>query len=163
DRLVERLPAVQRALYLLFNEGYHGASAAAAVRTELCGEAMRLAALLREHPRGATPATLALSALMCLHAARLPGRVDAEGHLRSLSDQDRSRWNRELVAAGQRLLEQAATGSELSEYHVEAAIAWVHATAPRAEDTDWRKVVSMYDRLLAIRPSPVVALNRAIA
>ena len=158
-----RLPAVQRALYLLFNEGYHGASAETAVRTELCHEAMRLAAVLLEHPLGATPTTYALSALMCLNAARLPARVDASGNLTSLFEQDRSLWNRKLVTEGIQLLELAATGSELTEYHVEAAIASVHANAPRAEDTDWGRIGSLYDTLISIRPSPIVALNRAIA
>jgi len=158
-----RLPAVQRALYLLFNEGYHGASAEAPVRAELCGEAMRLTALLREHPGGGTPATFALSALMWLHAARLPSRMDAGGGLTSWLDQDRSRWNGALVAEAERLLERSASGTELTEYHVEAAIAWIHTTARRAEDTDWKSVVTLYDRLMKLRPSPVVALNRAIA
>ena len=158
-----RLPAVQRALYLLFNEGYHGASAESAVRTELCGEAMRLAGLLREYPPASTPATFALGALMCLHAARLPARLDSSGDLRSLFDQDRSRWDVGLVAEGQRLLDLSAAGPVLTEYHVEAAIAWVHTTAHEAGDTDWNTIVSLYDKLLAIRPSPVVALNRAIA
>jgi RNA polymerase sigma-70 factor (ECF subfamily) len=161
--LTARMPAVHRAIYLLFNEGYHGASPEAAVRAELCGEARRLVAVLREHPSGATPTTLALAALLCLHAARLPARVDAEGQLRSLFDQDRARWDQALVAEGQRLLELSAAGPELSEYHVEAAIAWIHATAPSAEETDWRGIVALYDQLMAIRPSPVVALNRAIA
>jgi RNA polymerase sigma factor (sigma-70 family) len=158
-----RLPAVHRALYLLFNEGYHGASAENAVRAELCHEAMRLAALLLEHPLGATPATYALSALMCLNAARLPARVDVSGKLTSLFDQDRSLWDRKLKAEGIQLLELAATGCELTEYHLEAAIASVHARAPRTEDTDWAAIVSLYDTLMFVRPSPVVALNRAIA
>ena len=158
-----RLSAVHRALYLLFNEGYHGASAESAVRAELCREAMRLAELLVEHPLAATPATHALAALMSLHAARLPARVDAAGNLSSLFDQDRSRWDQDLVAEGRRLLDRSATGSSLTEYHVEAAIALVHASAPRAEDTDWGGIVALYDTLMTIRPSPVVALNRAIA
>jgi RNA polymerase sigma-70 factor (ECF subfamily) len=158
-----RLSAVQRALYLLFNEGYHGASAEQAVRVELCREAMRLTSLLHDHPLTSTPATLALFALMCLHAARLPARIDASGNLSSFFDQDRSRWDAELVADGQRLLDLSATGPELTEYHVEAAIASVHASARRPEDTDWGKIVSLYDTLMTIRPSPVVALNRAIA
>ncbi len=158
-----RLPAVHRALYLLFNEGYHGASSESAVRAELCQEAMHLAAALREHPLASIPATHALSALMCLHAARLPARVDSSGDLRSLFDQDRSRWDANLIAEGQRLLDLSASGSELTEYHLEAAIAWVHTTAHGAEDTDWGMIVSLYDKLLGIRPSPVVALNRAIA
>ena len=163
DDFSRRLPAVQRALYLLFNEGYHGASPESAVRVELCQEAMRLAALLLEHPLAATPATHALAALMCLHAARLSTRVDASGSLIPLFDQDRSRWNSRLVAEGQRFLDLSATGPELTQYHVEAAIASVHAMAHRTEDTDWGKIVSLYDTLMRICPSPVVALNRAIA
>jgi RNA polymerase sigma factor (sigma-70 family) len=158
-----RLPAVHRALYLLFNEGYHGASPASAIRAELCREAMRLAAVLLAHPLGATPASYALAALMCLNAARLPARVDDAGELRSLFDQDRSLWDRTLVAEGLKLLELSAAGRKLTEYHVEAAIAAVHAAASRTEDTDWQAIVSLYDSLMAISPSPIVALNRAIA
>jgi RNA polymerase sigma-70 factor (ECF subfamily) len=158
-----RLPAVQRALYLLFNEGYHGASAATAVRGELCQEAMRLAALLLEHPFGRAPSTYALAALMCFGAARLPARVDAAGNLMSLLEQDRSQWDHEVVAQGWQFLEASAAGSEFTEYHIEAAIASVHACAPRIEDTDWASIVLLYDTLMTMRPSPVVALNRAIA
>jgi RNA polymerase sigma factor (sigma-70 family) len=157
-----RLPAVQRALYLLFNEGYHGASTESSVRTELCQEAMHLTAFLLDHPLGATPETFALAALMCLHAARLPGRLEAED-LRVLGDQDRSRWDAKLVAQGEQLLDRSAFGPVLSAYHVEAAIAWVHASAHRVEETDWHTIVSLYDHLMRIRPSPVIALNRAIA
>ena len=163
DDFSGRLPAVQRALYLLFNEGYHGASPESAVRADLCREAMRLTELLLAHPLAARPTTYALAALMCLHAARLPARVDASGDLRSLFEQDRSRWDANLIAEGQRLLDLSATGPELTEYHVEAAIAWVHTTAHSPEDTDWGMIVSLYDKLMTIRPSPVVALNRAIA
>jgi RNA polymerase sigma-70 factor (ECF subfamily) len=158
-----RLAAVERTLYLLFNEGYHGASPESAVRSELCREAMRLAALLVEHERTCTPASQALAAMMCLHAARLPARTDADGELRSMLEQDRSLWDARLVAEGVRLLELSARGEEISEYHIEGAIAAVHANARRAEDTDWGAIVALYDRLLAMRPSPVVALNRAIA
>lgn len=158
-----RLCAVHRALYLLFNEGYHGASSESAVRVELCAEAMRLAALLRDHALAATPATYALCALMSLHAARLPARVDASGNLSSLFDQDRTRWDAHLVNEGKRLLERSASGPDLTEYHVEAAIASVHAAAGRPEETNWVQIVSLYDTLMRIRPSPVVALNRAIA
>ncbi len=158
-----RIPAVHRALYLLFNEGYHGASAETAVRTDLCREAMRLTAALLDHPHGKTPTTYALAALMSLHAARLPGRVDASGNLYSLLDQDRSNWDRQLLAEGAALLDFSASGSELTEYHVEAAIASIHARAVRIDDTDWKTIVSLYDTLANIRPSPVVALNRAIA
>ena len=158
-----RLPAVHRALYLLFNEGYHGASAETAVRVELCREAVRLNALLLEHPLGATPTTYALAALMCLDAARLPARIDASGNLISLFDQNRSQWDQKLIAEGLRFLELSAAGSELTQYHLEAAIASIHACARRTEDTDWGAIVLLYDRLMTIRPSPIVALNRAIA
>ena len=163
DDFAARLPSVQRALYLLFNEGYHGASPESAVRVELCQEAMRLAALLPEHAMAATPATYALAALMCLNAARLPARVDVAGNLTALFDQDRSRWDSRLVTEGERLLAHSASGDTLSEYHVEAAIAAIHSTASSAEDTDWGAIVTLYDQLLKIRPSPVIALNRAIA
>ncbi len=158
-----RLPAVHRALYLLFNEGYHGAHPETAVRRELCREAMRLTAVLVEHPLGATPVTYALAALMSLHAARLPGRVNALGNLSSLMDQDRSQWDQELRLEGLQFLQHSATGADLSEYHVEAAIASIHARATRMEDTDWESIVALYDTLMTICPSPIVALNRAIA
>lgn len=160
---VPRLSAVHRALYLLFNEGYHGASAKSAVRAELCGEAMRLTALLGGYPPAATPTTYALAALMCFDAARLPERVDAAGDLNVLIDQDRSRWDQRLIAQGFELLERSAAGAELSSYHVEAAIAATHASAPTLDDTDWPGIVSLFDTLMNVAPSPVVELNRAIA
>ena len=158
-----RLPAVRRALYLLFNEGYHGASTESAVRSELCREAMRLCALLLEHPQGKTPTTYALAALMCLDAARLPARIDSSGHLVTLFDQDRSRWDQQLVSEGLQLLDLSASGPELTEYHVEAAIASMHAKARSVDDTNWQAIISLYDTLMSILPSPIVALNRAIA
>jgi RNA polymerase sigma-70 factor (ECF subfamily) len=158
-----RLPAVQRALYLLFNEGYHGASPKVAVRAELCREAMRLTALLLDEARCATPAGHALGALMCLHAARLPARLDAAGDLVTLAEQNRALWDADLTADGLRLLERAAAGDALTDYHLEAAIAAAHAVSPSAAATDWVAIVSLYDTLMAIHPSPVVALNRAVA
>jgi RNA polymerase sigma factor (sigma-70 family) len=158
-----RLPAVQRALYLLFNEGYHSASARTVVRAELCTEAMRLAALLLENPWTSSPASYGLCALMWLHAARLPARIDGDGDLIRLGDQDRSRWDATLVARGNDFLNRSASGAELSEYHVEAAIASLHSSAPGERETDWPRIVWLYDVLMRIRPSPVIALNRAIA
>ena len=158
-----RVSAVRRALYLLFNEGYHGASAESAVRVELCHEAIRLTALLLEHPPAAVPETDALAALMCLHAARLPARLDVAGNLNPLLDQDRSRWDAGLVAQGLALLERSAAGEALTAYHLEAAIAAAHASAPGVDETDWESIVALYDRLMTVAPSPVVALNRAIA
>jgi RNA polymerase sigma-70 factor (ECF subfamily) len=162
EEFAVRLGIVLRALYLLFNEGYHGASEQP-VRVELCAEALRLTLLLREHPPAATPTTCALAALMCLHAARLPARLNDVGELSAWLEQDRSQWDSALQQQGLWLFEQAARGDVLSAYHVEAAIAAVHASAERAQDTDWAQVVSLYDQLLEIAPSPVVALNRAIA
>ena len=114
-------------------------------------------------PPAATPATDALAALMCLHAARLPARLDSAGDLHSLVDQDRSRWDTGLLAEGLALLERSAAGAEVTAYHIEAAIAAAHASARSVEETDWASIVSLYDRLMEVAPSPVVALNRAIA
>lgn len=158
-----RLGTVQRALYLLFNEGYHGASATNAIRPELCEEATRLTALLCEHPPCASPTTQALLALMCLNAARLPARSSAQGALLPWSEQDRSAWDSRLVAEGLRRFELSAAGTEVSPFHLEAAIAVTHASAPSHDQTSWTSVVSLYDRLLALAPSPVVALGRAMA
>ncbi|MBI3494074.1 MAG: sigma factor, ECF subfamily protein [Acidobacteria bacterium] len=158
-----RVSAVRRALYLLFNEGYHGASAESAVRADLCHEAIRLTMLLLEHPPAAMPETHALAALMCLHAARLPARLDPAGDLNPLFDQDRSRWDAGLVAQGLALLERSAAGREMTAYHLEAAIAAAHAGATSVDETDWASIVALYDRLMTVAPSPVVALNRAIA
>lgn len=100
---------------------------------------------------------------MCLNKARLPARLDASGKLNSLFDQDRSLWDQALISEGLQLLDLSAKGSALSEYHVEAAIASVHATAPNVQGTNWQDIVSLYNTLMTIRPSPIVALNRAIA
>jgi RNA polymerase sigma factor (sigma-70 family) len=158
-----RLPAVQRALYLIFSEGYHGASAQAVVRADLCHEAIRLTRLLAEHPLAAVPSTHALLALMYLDAARLPARLDPSGNLNALFDQDRSRWDRAMIAQGRAWLERSATGNALSRYHLEAAIADVHARAAHFDATDWSTIVAFYDSLMTVAPSPIVALNRAIA
>jgi len=159
-QLEKRLPAVQHVLYLLFSEGYHGSGEP--VQEELCAEAMRLCSLLVAHPACATPRTTALLALMCFHAARLPGRA-ADGTLVLLEEQDRSRWDRGLIARGFDLLDASARGEELSEYHLEAAISSEHCAAPSVAETNWSKILELYDLLQELRPSPMVALNRAIA
>ena len=158
-----RLAAVHRALYLLFNEGYHGACPDAVVRRDLCQEAMRLVSLLVEHAPAATPASHALAALMALGAARLPARIDEAGDLTELTRQDRSRWDAALITRGLDLLEASARGEVVSEYHLEAAIAATHALSPSTEQTPWGQIVELYDALLHLRPSPVIALNRAVA
>jgi RNA polymerase sigma-70 factor (ECF subfamily) len=158
-----RLGTVRRALYLLFNEGYHGASATTAVRPELCEEAIRLTALLCEHPPSATPTTQALLSLMCLNAARLPARLSADGALLPWSEQDRSAWDTHLLAEGLRRFELSAAGQHVSPFHLEAAIAVSHASAVSHEQTNWAGIVALYDRLLHLAPSPVAALGRAMA
>ena len=124
---------------------------------------MRLLSILLRNPLGDTPSTCALAALTFLNAARLPARLDLFGNLTALADQDRSQFDQALAQEGVRLLDRSATGPDLTDYHVEAAIAWIHTTTQRTEDTDWATIVSLYDQLMAIRPSPIVALNRAIA
>jgi RNA polymerase sigma factor (sigma-70 family) len=162
-RVRERAPAVCRALYLMFSEGYHGSHPQAAVREELCTEALRLGALLADHPVTGVAEAQGLLALMCLLGARLPARRDAGGDLVPLDEQDRTRWDAALNARGLAALAASVTGGEVSEMQLEAAIAAQHAVAPSVEATDWTAIVALYDRLAALRPSPVVALNRAVA
>jgi predicted RNA polymerase sigma factor len=163
EDFASRLSSVHKALYLLFSEGYHGASPEALVRVDLCQEALRLAHLLVNHAPSATPTTYALAALMCLHAARLSARVDARGNLQALFEQDRTRWDAELIAEGMALLERSVMGTELTIYHVEAAISAHHASASSIESTQWAEIVALYDVLLKLHPSPIVELNRAMA
>jgi RNA polymerase sigma-70 factor (ECF subfamily) len=133
------------------------------VREDLCGEAIRLAQLLASRADTGLPKVHALLALFYFQAARLETRVDGDGNLLLLAEQERSRWDQTLLTHGAVQLEQAAQGDELSEYHLQAAIAAVHATSASFADTDWPRLVDLYDQLLAMAPSPVVALNRAIA
>lgn len=163
EELPERLESLLKVLYLMFNEGYSAHSGDDLVRADVCGEAMRLAQVVAGHPVAGTPAANALAALMFLQAARLPARVDATGELATLAAQDRSLWDRTMISAGLRFLDQCAAGDIITPYHVEAAIAACHATAPSFESTHWEHVIELYDELLTIKPSPVVALNRAIA
>ncbi len=158
-----RLPSVQSAIYLLFNEGYHGAHPQQAVREDLCHEALRLCLLLSRLPAAAGPETQALLALFCLLAARLPGRVDDDGNLLLLAEQDRRTWDRKLIAEGLRRLDLSAAGVALTAWHLEAAIAARHSAAESFPETDWGSIRQLYDLLLRLRPTPVVELNRAIA
>ncbi len=161
--LSTRLRSVLAVLYLMFNEGYNSSFADQPIRRDLCLEAMRLGKLLSGHDVGRHPTTAALMALMCFHAARFDARLDADGHLQTLRDQDRQRWNRELIGQGFRYLEQSASGGEVSHLHIEAGIAAVHCVADSYERTNWEEIVRLYDRLMTINPTPIVALNRAIA
>lgn len=161
--LSARLDSVLEILYLWFNAGYLAHDGAALVRDELCDEAVRLGRLLARHPASAAPKVDALVALMLLHAARFPARMDGEGELLLLRDQDRAQWDRALIGQGLRHLGRSAAGDELSPYHLEAGIAACHARARTYAETDWGEIVALYDHLLALRRSPVVALNRAVA
>ena len=158
-----RLESVLDVLYLFFNEGYAAHGGENLVRADLCGEAIRLAGILACNAATDLPAVHALLALMLLQASRLPARVDDAGDLLLLSEQDRARWDHELIAEGLDHLERAASGNEVTPYHAEAAIAAVHAVAPDQASIDWPHIVRLYDDLLALKPSPVVELNRAIA
>lgn len=161
--LAGRLDAVLQAIYLLFNEGYKSTSSDAVIRRDLAEEALRLGALLSGHPVGQAPKAKALMALMCYHAARFDARLDAEGQIVLLEHQDRSLWDRELIGVAYRYFTASFSGSEISEYHLEAAIASYHAQAPRFEDTNWKAIFYCYELLYKINGSPMVALNRAIA
>ena len=158
-----RLESVLEVLYLMFNEGYAAHSGEALVRHDLVHEAIRLARMLVEHPATALPQTHALVALMLLQAARIPARADESGDLFVLEEQDRGAWDRRLIADGLRHLDASAQGNEISAYHLQAGIAAAHAVAPSFASTNWREIVSLYDALLDLEPSPIVALNRAVA
>src|SRR4029453_17297345 len=162
NELVERLESVLQSLYLLFNEGYKASTGDNLVRKDLCDEAIRLAELLVQHQAGNQPKTHALLALMLLNASRIPTRVDSEGNLLRLKEQDRTRWDQLMISRGMFHFAQSATGNELSEYHLQAGIAACHCAAKDYESTDWQKILSLYDRLIEFDQSPVAALNRAV-
>ncbi len=161
--LAPRLDSVLESLYLMFNEGYAATTGDTLVRDDVAGEAIRLVSLVAAHPATASPAASALLALMLLQASRFPARSGGDGLLFLLRDQDRSKWDRAAVAAGLRALDRAAAGDRVTAYHLEAGIAACHAVAPSWASTDWPRIVALYDDLLALTGSPVVALNRAIA
>jgi RNA polymerase sigma-70 factor (ECF subfamily) len=163
DTWRSRLRAVQAVLYLLFNEGYLSSHAEEPIRRELCDEAVRLTTLLAEHPVGAVPDTFALLALMHLHAARLGTRRDGTGGLLLLEEQDRARWDRDRMRIGAEWLERSATGDVFSKFHAEAGIAAAHCFAPSFADTRWSEIADLYAMLERIDPSPLHAMNRAVA
>lgn len=161
DELPERLEAVLRVIYLVFNEGYSASSGASLTRHDLSSEAIRLGRLLVELlPE---PEAIGLLALMLLQESRRAARTSADGDLVLLEDQDRSLWNREQIAEGVALVERALASRGFGRYTLQAAIAAVHAEAPAPAATDWAQIVGLYDALWRIEPSPVVELNRAVA
>ncbi|HEY6214141.1 MAG TPA: sigma-70 family RNA polymerase sigma factor [Vicinamibacterales bacterium] len=160
--LGERIDAVLDVIYFMFNEGYTAHDGADLIRRDLCMEAIRLARLVADTTL-ATPKSHALVALMALQAARFRARVDAAGDLVLLDDQDRALWDERLIATGFAYFDRSLNGPDVSAYHVQAAIAATHARAITPERLDWPLILELYDELLAIDPSPVVALNRAVA
>lgn len=161
NELPERLEAVLRVVYLVFNEGYFASSGDSLTRSQLSDEAIRLGRLLLELlPE---PEVQGLLALMVLHESRRQARSAADGEVILLEAQDRSLWDRELIAEGEALVLQALHSRRFGPYSLQAAIAAVHAEAASLEETDWAQIVGLYDELLRLNPSPVVALNRAVA
>jgi len=161
EDLPERLDSVLRVIYLVFNEGYAASSGASLTRHDLSGEAIRLARLLIELlPE---PEAMGLLALMMLHESRRAARSTPAGDLILLEDQDRSRWDRTLIADGTGLVERSLASRRAGPYTLQAAISAVHAEAADAKATDWAQIVALYDLLLRMEPSPVVELNRAVA
>jgi RNA polymerase sigma-70 factor (ECF subfamily) len=160
--LPERLDAVLRVLYLVFNEGYSATAGDALVRRELATEAIRLARMLVQLLPD-EPEAGGLLALMLLHDARRDARTGGEGELVLLEDQDRSRWDAAAIQEGRSVLEQAIRANRAGPYQVQAAIAALHDAAPDAASTDWPQIAALYGRLAALAPSPVVELNRAVA
>jgi RNA polymerase sigma-70 factor, ECF subfamily len=159
--LPERLEVVLHVVYLVFNEGYSASAGESLTRHDLCDEAIRLGRLLAELlPESEV---LGLLALMLFHDSRRAARASADGEIILLDDQDRSLWNRAQIREGGALIERALSSRRVGPFTLQAAIAAVHATAERAEDTDWRQIVGLYDVLLRLDPSPVVELNRAAA
>ena len=163
SELPERLPSVLEVLYSMFNEGYATHGGDDLVRRDLIDESARLIELLANRPETATPELFALRALISFHAARLATRTDTAGQLLLLDQQDRSKWDAGLIARGLRDLRRASSGTVLTRYHVEAAIASFHATSPSFEQTNWAEILRQYDLLRDLAPSPVVELNRAVA
>jgi RNA polymerase sigma-70 factor (ECF subfamily) len=160
--LPERVRGVLAVVYLIFNEGYAASSGDELIRTELCLEAIRLGRVLVDLMPD-EPEAVGLLALMLLQESRRPARVAPDGSLVLLADQDRGLWDRRLITEGQDLVRRCLRRDQPGPYQLQAAINAVHSDAPTAADTDWRQIVQLYDHLLALTPSPVIALNRAVA
>ena len=163
NELPERVDAVLEVLYLLFNEGYSAAAGDEAIRRDLCDESIRYVELLASHRTAGSPKVHALAALLLLQASRLDARTDKHGEIRLLEDQDRALWDRGAITRGLVHMGKAARGETASAYHLMAGMAACHAAAPSWEATRWDRIVALYDQLMAVDGSPVVALNRAVA
>jgi RNA polymerase sigma factor (sigma-70 family) len=163
QELNHRLSNVLVAIYLIFNEGYNSTNHDSLVREDLVEESLRLGKMLVEHPITRQPESLALLALLCLQSARLGGRLDEAGNLLQLHKQDRLLWNQELIERGAAYLRAASKGEAVSSFHFEAAIAYEHCTAKSFLETDWKRILQLYDWLYQLKPDPLIALNRLIA
>jgi RNA polymerase sigma factor (sigma-70 family) len=167
NELIERLDAVLKAIYLLFNEAYKSTSTDTVIRQELSDEALRLGAILVGRPLSILDKNLpkinALMALMCFHAARFDSRLDEAGNIILLENQDRSLWNPYLIKQAYSFFKASSEGSDISEYHIEAAIASYHTQAQSFEKTNWQAIFYCYNLLYSIKPTPIIAFNRAIA
>jgi RNA polymerase sigma-70 factor (ECF subfamily) len=163
DELLTRRDAVLKVFYLMFNEGYAASEGDLLVRKDLCFEAIRLTASVVRHPKTKAPKASALLALFLFQAARLETRIDQNGELLLLEDQDRSKWNKVLLAEGLKHFQLSASGDEVSNYHLEAEIAAVHALSADFESTDWPRILECYDQLQRRKFSAVVELNRIVA
>lgn len=163
EELSRRLEGVLRCLYLLYNEGYKASGGDRLVRDDVCREAIRLTESLAGHACGNRPKTHALLALMYFNTARLSTRMDGDGHLLRLKDQDRSLWDKQAIARGMFHFAQSGAGDELTDYHLQAGIAACHCAAGDYESTDWGQILELYDKLMEFDDSPVIALNRAVA
>jgi len=160
--LKKRLDAALHSIYLLFNEGYNSSNKENLIRKDLCEEAIRLALMLTENEYITKPKCYALLSLMCLLAARLDSRLSEEGEIILLAEQDRSTWSKELIDIGFNYLNKSSDGEEITDYHIEAAIAAEHCMAKNFSETNWERILNLYDMLIKINSSPVVLLNRAI-
>lgn len=161
--LAGRIDAVLKSLYLLFNEGYNSSQPEKLIREDLCEEAMRLAYLLTEHSLTAYPRCKALLSLMCFQSSRLSARLDDNNNIILLKQQDRSKWHRPLIKKGFEYLDASVEPFEVSTYHLEAAIASLHAASASFEKTDWHSIYHLYEMLYQLQPNPIVAMNKAIA
>ncbi len=159
-QLKDRTEAVLRTIYLIFNEGYNATHTSELIRRDLLDQAMYLCRLLATNTYTAIPEVYAAMALMCFHTARINSRISEEGDIILLAQQDRSKWNRQLITEGNAYLNKAATGDRLSSYHVEAAIAYEHCVAETFEQTNWQHILAYYNLLVSIHPNPVVMLHR---
>jgi RNA polymerase sigma-70 factor, ECF subfamily len=161
--LARRMPSVMKAIYLMFNEGYAPGGGDRGLKADVCAEALRLIRVVTRDARTASPEAWALRALIAFQHSRSAARIGADGALILLPDQNRALWNRALISEGYRALERAMTGETVTAYHLEAGAASVHAGARDWAATNWDEIIGFYDALMEAAPSPVAAVNRALA